>query len=566
MMEVSSDPAIENDIQRWEGYDQIKNFYCMPEISIDYDNLSRARLRYWDMNRHIYDESRLIQIDTHRPSDMGVEKATPAQVEQSFKYWTIRHGPRDVIADTVAQSKESATTKCVERTAFLKEKSESVAKVKRISELELLVAKLTKANDQQKAKASAKQPSVSAAVSPVVFTRDNTTTGKKRSSSGSIAYSSEGSTPSPNYQPQYHHQYSPLPVPHPGYYASFNQQLQAVGSSAPSQYQHYPSHPVPPPVNVYNQHNVSSAALSVDSNASIMHNNQWSDELRRKDFEVSLKEKRLKALELDMEAARKELAVRAIQKQTRVVEARADLELQSIHAEKREMLHEAKSRQQYLNDQNISIRYQQLSEDRLFSKEAIRRSWQFEDREQENNARRSNNRDIMEMAAKAHDPTVLQSILYAQKNGYPTPPYPAAYPPPYHPQPSPQFPPPHNHQPPPQFPPPHNHHLPPRQPHTIHYHSSPAVIPPMPIPPPMPRRKFSAAVLPVVPVVQPFVDDHEETPDHDDINNMFPELHSSNENAKSGCEGIGYENMSSQQIEEFLRKAQEQLEAEKAQL
>jgi len=67
MVEVSTDPLSENDIQKWEGYEQIKNFYCMPEKPIDFDKLSRARLRYWDMNRHLYDDSRLIEIDTHRP-------------------------------------------------------------------------------------------------------------------------------------------------------------------------------------------------------------------------------------------------------------------------------------------------------------------------------------------------------------------------------------------------------------------------------------------------------------------------------------------------------------------
>ena len=54
MMEVNSDPTTnDNDLQKWEGYDLIKNFYCMPEVPIDYDKLSRARLRYWDKMKQL---------------------------------------------------------------------------------------------------------------------------------------------------------------------------------------------------------------------------------------------------------------------------------------------------------------------------------------------------------------------------------------------------------------------------------------------------------------------------------------------------------------------------------
>jgi hypothetical protein len=88
MMKVGS---VSEEVQCWEGYDKIRHFYVMPEVPIDYDKLSRARLKYWDMNKHLYDESRLIQIDTHRPGDLTVEKATTYQLETSWKMWAIKH-------------------------------------------------------------------------------------------------------------------------------------------------------------------------------------------------------------------------------------------------------------------------------------------------------------------------------------------------------------------------------------------------------------------------------------------------------------------------------------------
>jgi hypothetical protein len=563
MVEVSSDPAVENDIQRWEGYDQIKNFYCMPEISIDYDKLSRIRLRYWDMNRHIYDENRLIQIDTHRPSDMGVERATHAQVEQSFKHWAIRHGPRDVIADSIPKSKE-ATTKCEDRTAFLKEKSETVAKEKRINELLLLVDKLTKAQDQQKAKTSVKQPS------PVILTtEDRTTIGKKRSSSGSVIISP--TIPSNvSEQPQY----SPFQVlpPHSQVY---NQHT--VDSSLAAFLQYYHGHPplpvIQPPLQVYNQRNVSTcSAPSITSNTFSMHN-QWEAELKRKDFEVTLKEKRLKGLELDIEAARKELAMRAIQQQNKVSQARSDLEMQAIHNDKRELFQAARSRQQFLHDQDHAIRYQQISEDRLFMKEAVRRQWHVEDRATENNARRNHNRDIIEMAARANDSTTLQSLLNAQRqlvgNQFPPTPLPLNHQPHFTP-PIPPLPP-----PPPSLPSFHST--------AVSYQSSPSVIPPMPTPQLRPPQQFSvptgtttvilqqdqggksstaSAMYGIaVPAAVPPFRYHEEPPATPvDDNTLFPEYQSSN--AQTAGERTSYDNMSSEQIEEFLRRAQAQLESE----
>ena len=399
MIEVSTDdPQSENDIQKWEGYEQIKNFYCMPEIPIDYDKLSRARLRYWDMNRHLYDDNRLIQIDTHRPSDMGVEKATPMQVEQSFKHWAIKHGPRDVLASSVVNTNQE--TKCEERKAFLKDKSEGLAKDKKIAELLALVEKLSKAVDQKTKSVSvtkqttAKTPSV---VVPAAVV-DNVSIGKKRPFLADYRSPANLSIPSPP-------------------------------AATPPIFHSYPSNP-PPPVHVFSQHNVSTAALNTDNNSQQL---QWAEELRQKAHEVSLKEKRVQALQLDIDAARKELALRAIQQEKDKAQARSDLELQVIHADKREVLYAAKQRQQFLHDQDHAIRYQQISEDRLFTKEAVRRQWQVEDRETENQARRNQNRDAMDMATRANETAVLQSLLVAQKQQWlpfsppPPPPFPPSY-------------------------------------------------------------------------------------------------------------------------------------------
>ena len=523
MVEVSTDPLSENDIQKWEGYEQIKNFYCMPEKPIDFSKLSRARLRYWDMNRHIYDDSRLIQIDTHRPSDMGVERATPMQVEQSFKHWTIKHGPREVLLSP--SSVIGKETKCEERQSFLKDKAEGLAKAKKIAELEALVEKLSKTKEQKTKVVSSKQ--VSAKQSSIVVQApvvDNMSSGRKRpllADYGSPAFST-ASLPAAGSTPTYY-SYPP----------------HVAGNPLP-----------PPPVHAVIQDNAPSA-LQI----------QWAEELKAKTFEVTMKEKRVQSLQLDIVAAQKELALRALQQEKVKAQAQADLEVQTINANKQEVAHHARKRQQYLHDQDNALQNQHLSEDRLFMKETIRRQWQFEDREIENQARRNQNRDAMEMATRANEPTVLQSLLFAQKQSLPF--SPQQFPPQYPPQPPPQF----------RYPQPVGYYPPPV--YAAHTLTSPAVIPP-PMPPqpaPLSTPSSSHHITPAqkygmsVPETPPYRYHQHQEPTPPCPMNMYPAHQSSTielqqQHAESNNESKSLEDMSADEIQQMLMSAQAQLKAE----
>ena len=557
MMEVNLNPATnDNDLQKWEGYDIIKNFYCMPEVPIDFDKLSRARLRYWDMNRHIYDESRLIQIDTHRPSDMGVERATSAQVQQSFKHWTIQHGPRDVIADSVSKGKDG--TKCEERVAVLKEKSESIAKEKKISELQLLVEKLSRQKEQlaklpTKQSSSAKESSTTMTVPTAEGSSSSSSIGKKRRFPAVSEVLSPPLIVSSPYHQYPHHllgpQYHQYPSPHPGVppYQQYHPSppvpvtpFQQYHHLSPVPVPQYQQHPSPLPYQQYTSPAVFPSAPAYCDNYSSIHN-QWAEDMKRKEYEVSVKEKRLKALELDMEAAKKELALRSIQQLQVVSKARADLDLQVINNDKREMMYAARARQQFLNDQDHNIRYQQISEDRLFMKEAVRRQWQVEDRKTENNTRRNHNRDLIDMASRSNETIVLQTMINAQRQGS------------HFPQPAPP-PPAYSHQLQTVLPP-----LP--QKTADHYHSSPTFFPTMPM---MPPRHQGNAPQPaaknenVAPAqTLPFgYNDVPSVPSQLKDVTMSPELNAQSTEEKS------FDNMSSEEIEKYLSQAQAQLDSE----
>jgi hypothetical protein len=391
MTEVSTDPSIENDIQKWEGYDQIKSFYCMPEVSVDYDKLSFMRERYWKSNRHIYKDDKFILIDTHRPGDQAEGTATAAQVEQKFKLWSIKEGPRDVIADAVV-AKGNKESICEVRKGFLKDKAETVAKDKKISELELTIEKLNKSIEQKSKVAATPLP---AKQSPVVPTPEISVVGKKRPLTESAVSSSSSSSNSPFHVAPQYFQYS-----HP-----------------PSSY------------NFHNPNFTCSAAVSIDNNTIIHQQQKLAEERNKKDHDNALeikkrdhanalKEKRVKELELEVEASRKELALRACEHETKIAKAKADLELQTINRDKREREHAMQKRQEFLHDQDNAIRYQQQTEDRLFHQESIKRRWAVEDRNREDENRRNHYRDIMDITSRSNENNIIHAILNAQRPNY----------------------------------------------------------------------------------------------------------------------------------------------------
>lgn len=73
---------------------KMKNYWAQPEVKVDYVKMEKDILRFWDMERWIYDESRLHYIDTHRPSAKDDPKEDARTVHAKLKQWTLYRGVR----------------------------------------------------------------------------------------------------------------------------------------------------------------------------------------------------------------------------------------------------------------------------------------------------------------------------------------------------------------------------------------------------------------------------------------------------------------------------------------
>ena len=357
MLEVGSDGStISEEVQSWEGYDRIKHFYVMPEVPVDYDKLSRARLKYWDMNRHLYDEARLIQIDTHRPGDMTVERATTQQMESSWKMWTIKHGPRDIFAEAKVPVVERSTPREVqmrENKELKVAKTELTSKSKTILDLEKLVTKLqTQLKEGKTAPPAASNKRNFQALQDV---GEAPAASKKRVTASSS--SSVGCDISPTV-------------------------LQMLPAS--SSYSHESRFSNQSPATFIMQQHASPIVM------------EMRQELNKSEIEVSIQQKKIQTLELQMVAAQKQAALNNLNNEQTLAKARHNLELSGIHLDQREMQQAARSRQNYIND-----------EDRAFQKEAIRRQWSVEDRAVTANK-------LLDFASKAHELPMLQTLLASQ--------------------------------------------------------------------------------------------------------------------------------------------------------
>jgi hypothetical protein len=356
MMEVDSSStsgsSISDEVQSWEGYDRIKHFYVMPEVQVDCDKLSRARLKYWDMSRHLYDESRLIQIDTHRPGDMTVDRATTHQVETSWKMWAIKHGPRDILADVkipVAERPPSRTVQIKEKAELKEAKSTITVKNVKISDLEKQVAKL---QSQLKA-VKAAPPAVAAA------------SGNKRGAFQVAQYTEETDAPP-------------------------RKRAFVMTSSSKSS-------PVVQPMMRMSSTSTSRISPVVIQQASPVVV-EMTQELQKTELEFSIQQKKIEVLQLQLVAAQKQAAINQLKNDQTISKARHDLELTGIHNDQKEQLQAARSRQNYIND-----------EDRAFQKESIRRQWQVEDRQVATSK-------ILDMATKANELPMLQTLLSSQSS------------------------------------------------------------------------------------------------------------------------------------------------------
>ena len=315
MMEVGS---VSEEVQCWEGYDKIRHFYVMPEVPIDYDKLSRARLKYWDMNKHLYDESRLIQIDTHRPGDLTVEKATTYQLETSWKMWAIKHGPRDILAAVKIPAEERPLPRAgqMKENAQLREaKTAITAKNAKIIDLEKKIALMQA--QQLKAKAAAASST-------------------KRDSR---AVEEEEIAPAPS-------------------------KKRVVVTATSSNDRSSPTiHDVDNLV-----YRKRPAATTIVQPCPVLV--EMSQQLNKTEIEKNINQNKIQILELQLIAAQKQAAINEYRNEQSISKARHNLELNGIHIDQREMQQAARNRQNAIND-----------EDRTFQKESLRRQWLVEDRQ-----------------------------------------------------------------------------------------------------------------------------------------------------------------------------------------
>jgi hypothetical protein len=71
-------------VEYWLNTDLIKDFTCYPGIAIDVQNILKIRFQYFDSQRWLYDESRLIPIDTHKPGDFSESNETKVNINFIF--------------------------------------------------------------------------------------------------------------------------------------------------------------------------------------------------------------------------------------------------------------------------------------------------------------------------------------------------------------------------------------------------------------------------------------------------------------------------------------------------
>jgi hypothetical protein len=308
------------------------------------------------MNRHLYDESRLIQIDTHRPGDMTVERATTQQMESSWKMWAIKHGPRDILAEAKVPVVERSTPREVqmrENKELRVAKTELTSKSKAILDLEKLVTKLQ--TQLKEGKTAPPAASNKRNFQKVHDVEEAPATSKKRVTASSS--SSIGSAVSP----------------------TVVQMLPATSS-----YSHESRFSNQSPATFIMQQQASPIVMELKQ------------ELNKSEIEVNIQQKKIQALELQMVAAQKQAALNSLHNEQTLAKARHNLELSGIHLDQREMQQAARSRQNYIND-----------EDRAFQKEAIRRQWGVEDRAVTANK-------LLDFASKAHELPMLQTLLASQ--------------------------------------------------------------------------------------------------------------------------------------------------------
>ena len=97
--------------ERWEGLDNMKYYYACPDIPVDHDQVRRDRHRYWDCERHIYKEERLVCLDTKKPGDTTVPQEKVEVVRERFHEWILYPGQLKVNEPSMLEDESNVYTR-----------------------------------------------------------------------------------------------------------------------------------------------------------------------------------------------------------------------------------------------------------------------------------------------------------------------------------------------------------------------------------------------------------------------------------------------------------------------
>jgi len=118
-------------LERWEGISNMKYFYACPEIPVNHQEIKEDRHRYWDCEQHLYQESRLVCLDTRKPGDKTVPKEKSEVVSDRFKEWMLYPGTLKPTSESMIEDSSLAATRKL-RVQEDKAMKESIERQKRI--------------------------------------------------------------------------------------------------------------------------------------------------------------------------------------------------------------------------------------------------------------------------------------------------------------------------------------------------------------------------------------------------------------------------------------------------
>jgi len=110
MKEVGGGNA--SKIECWTGWNLIKYFYALPEVSIPVETLLKERHQYWKSMNYLYRPDQRYLLDTKSPGNRTQLDVSSEQMQRAEKYWSIKAGSKPVEDASLPkrfQDKKSAT-------------------------------------------------------------------------------------------------------------------------------------------------------------------------------------------------------------------------------------------------------------------------------------------------------------------------------------------------------------------------------------------------------------------------------------------------------------------------